>query len=83
MSELRPTINWNDLVKIVKSGRIEELQSCEVLFNCIPIFTAIIAHGDAIDKDNMRTLAEYLAMKSNIIGGVDPSELKEKNSVAV
>lgn len=75
MSELIPSCSWTDLVKIVKEGRTEELKSCQVNFNGSLIFTAIIPHGDYIAKDYVRIQSEYLALKSNIGGGVSPEEL--------
>ncbi len=83
MSELIPTVKWTDFVKVVKDGDIERLKSCEVNFNGVHIFTAIIPHGDFITKDFAKVQAEYLGVKSNIVGGLDLAELKEKNHVPV
>jgi len=76
MSDLAevPSITWVDFQKVVESGRVSELASCEIL---LPEheFTAIIFHGDVFSKGSTRTKAEYLASNSNINGGVKPQEL--------
>lgn len=79
MSDLIPEINWTDLVKIVKDGKIGELKSCEVNFNCAYIFTVIIPHGDISAREDMKRPAEYLAVRANISFGKNPDEiLREK-----
>ena len=75
MSELIPEINWMDFVKIVKEGKIAELKACEVKFNSEYLFTAIIPHGDMFSREFIRTQAEYLSVKANIISGKDPNEI--------
>lgn len=75
MSDLIPEINWTEFIKIVKDGKIGELKSCEVKFNCEHIFTAIIPHGDVVANDYIKTQAEYLSVKANISGGKDPEEV--------
>ena len=75
MSDLIPEINWTDFVKIVKGGKIGELKACEVKFNGFYIFTAIIPHGDLTPSDFARVQAEYLGVKANIVGGVDPENI--------
>ena len=75
MSDLIPEINWDNLVQIVKDGKVGELKACEVKFNGSYLFTAIIPHGDVVARDYIRIQSEYLALKANISGGVDPGEL--------
>ena len=82
MSDLIPTVNWTDFVKIVRDGKIGELKACEVKFNGIYIFTAVISHGDVVASDYIRTQAEYLSVKANISGGKDPEELIKEKEVA-
>ena len=82
MSDLIPEINFTDFVKIVKDGRIGELKSCEVKFNCDYIFTAMIPHGDVFASDYIKTQAEYLGVKANISGGQSPEELIKEKEVA-
>lgn len=82
MSELIPEINWTDFARIVKQGNLENMKACEVMFNGIYQFTAIIGHGDFYTAGYARTQAEFLGMKANIAGGLDPQELlKEKVAV--
>lgn len=75
MSDLIPSINWTDLLTIVKAGRIKDLKSCEIMFNQEHIFNVIIFHGDAFTADYARTQSEYLALKTNTVSGKDPEEL--------
>ena len=77
MSEFTPTVKWTDFIKVVKDGKIEELKSCEVTFNGLHIFTAIIPHGDMFTKEYARTQADYLALRSNIVSGKNLEELKK------
>ena len=74
MSDLIPSVNWTDFARLVEEGKIREMKSCEVMLNG-DIFTAIIGHGDMYSSSYARTQAEYLAVKSNIVGGKDPAEL--------
>jgi len=73
-----PECNWTDFVKIVKEGRVKELKSCKVKFNSELIFTTIIPHSDPVSDSYVNTQAEYLGMKSNMVGGKDPAELLNK-----
>lgn len=75
MSDLIPEVNWTDFVKVVKDGKVGDLKSCVVKFNGLPVFTAIIPHGDISTVDFAMTQAEYLAVKTNIVGGKDLIEL--------
>ncbi len=77
MSDI-PEITWTEFAKIVKEGRIAELKSCQVTFNSDIIYFAIIPHGDMFTKGYAKAEAEALGLKTNIPGGKDPSELKEK-----
>ena len=74
MSDLIPSINWSDFVKVVEMGKVSELQSCEVL---LPehAFTVIIFHGDGFTTDYARTQAEYLALRTNSVSGKTPVDL--------
>lgn len=76
---LIPEINWTEFVKIVKSGRLEEMKSCEVKFNGEYIFTAIIPKGDWAAKDYIRISGESLGEISNITNGVNPEEVLNVN----
>ena len=75
MSDLIPDINFADFVKIIEHGRLEELQSSQVIFNDKHDFTVIIFHGDAFARDYARTQAEYLAQRTNSVSGKTPAEL--------
>ena len=83
MSDNIPECKWTEFVKIVKDGKIEELKSCEVTFNGIYMFTAIIPHGDIATKEYAKTQGDYLGLRSNIISGKDPSEVLAKELVEV
>ena len=77
MSEIK-SINFEDLVKIVRAGKITDLQSCEVMIDGGHHFTAIIFHGDKFASEYPRTQSEFLGVIANISGGKDPEEvLKE------
>ena len=73
---LIPECNWTDFVSIIKKGKVKDLKSCEITYNGEHIFTAIIPHGDMMSSDYAKIQAEYLGVKSNIVGGKDPGELK-------
>ena len=75
MGDLIPEIKWADLVKIVEDGKIGQLKACEVLLNGGYTFTAVIPHGDMVTRDYTKTQAEYLSLRANITGGVDPDEI--------
>jgi len=78
MSDLIPSINWTDLMAIVKAGRINDLKSCEINYNQEHIFTIVIPHGDSFTADYARTQSEYLALRTNTVSGKDPQELLEE-----
>lgn len=80
MSTLIPECDFEDFVKIVADGKTEELKAVEVFSEGKYLFTAIIPHSDAQTKDYIRTRAEYLAMKANIGGGVDPAIFLKGNT---
>ncbi len=75
MSDLIPNINWTDFQKVVKMGRLADLKACVVTFDGEPLFTAIIPHGDMFSQDYVKTQAEYLGNKANMVGGADPQEI--------
>jgi len=76
MSDLIPSIGWSDFKKIKEAGRLKDLKSCEVIFNQETIFTVIIYHGDPHTDGYARTQSEYLAVRTNPVGGgKDPDEL--------
>lgn len=83
MSDLIPNYTWTEFLKVVKLGHLKELKSCEVSFNGEYLFTAIIPHGDMAASDFARVQAEYLGVKSNIVGGKDLFELKEELDATV
>ena len=74
MSEVIPSITEAEFIKILQQGKLKELKSCEVIGDGYT-FTAIIPHGDMFSTGYARTQAEYLGMRSNIVGGVNPDEM--------
>ncbi len=64
--------------RALKVPQIKELKSVEIYADGDHLFTAIIPHGDMFTKGYAKTEAEALGLKTNIPGGKDPSELKEK-----
>ena len=76
MSELIPTITSTEFKKL-KDSEIRALMAVEVISDGEHLFTAIIPHGDIYSKDYIKVQSEYLALKANITGGLDPSKLKE------
>lgn len=75
MNELIPTIEWDDLVKIVEAGKLRELKSCEVDIGGERRAIIVIYHGDVDADSYARIQSERIALKSNIVGGKEPSEL--------
>jgi len=69
--------------KLLKVKEIKKLKALEIMSDGEWLFTAIIPHGDIFEKDSIRMPAEMLAVRANVIGGVDPSELKEKKLATV
>ena len=80
MSDLIPNITEADFIKVIQQGKIKELKSCEVVGDDYS-FTAIIPHGDMFSGGYARTQAEYLGLKSNIVGGKDPAEIAAGEAV--
>jgi hypothetical protein len=74
MSDLIPSCPWEQFKAIVDSGKVEELQSCEVKVGEV-IFTAIIPKGDMFTKEPVRVQAERLGLRSNMPGGKPPADL--------
>jgi len=77
MSDLIPVMTITEF-RNLKASEIKEMKAVEVLSDGGHLFTAIIPHGDYVARDYIRTQAEYLSVKANISGGVNPEELKEK-----
>jgi hypothetical protein len=73
MSEFIPSVELKDFNKL-NPAEIKELKSVEVTDGGKYLFTAIIPHGDMSSFDYGKTQAEYLAQKTNIVGGKDPEE---------
>ena len=82
MSELIPSIAISEF-KLLKAHQIKVLKSVEVISDGEYLFTAIIPKGDVETKDFGKTQAEYLAVKTNYLGGEDPEELKEKRDALI
>src|SRR3990167_589969 len=79
MSDLIPNITEADFIKLLQQGKIKELKSCEVIGEDYS-FTAIIPHGDMYSGGYARTQAEYLGVKSNIVGGGNPNDIIQTTS---
>ena len=82
MSDMTPEVSAEDFIRILKEGKIEELKSCEVVLpgeTPTYLFTAIIGHADVDSKTFARTQADYLAVKTNIVGGKDVQEILAKS----
>jgi len=77
MSDLIPSITITEFHKL-KASEIKELKAVEVLSDGNHLFTVIIPHGDEVARDFIKTQAEYLALKANILGGKELDEIKEK-----
>lgn len=76
MASLIPNASFEDFKRIISMGKLNDLQSCEVNNeNGKYLFTAIISHGDVIAADFARIQAEYLALRSNIVGGLPPETI--------
>lgn len=76
MSDLIPNITISEFKKF-HVGDIKRMKSIEVYADGEHLFTAIIPKGDWVTKDHIKTSAETLGMTSNIVEGLDPTELKE------
>jgi len=75
MSDINPNVKWTDFVTIVEAGRVADLKSGEVFLNGEYIFTVIIGHTDIDSRTFARMQSDFLALKTNIVGGKDPEEL--------
>jgi len=73
MATLIPNYNWTDFIKVQKMGRLKELKSGEVMFNGEYLFTFLNGENEA--SGHIRTKAEYLAMRSNTVGGKTIEEI--------
>jgi len=73
MSNLIPSMSLEELKKL-DGAEIAKLKAVEITSDGAHLFTAIIPHGDYTAMDYIKTKAEYLAMKANISGGIDPNE---------
>ncbi len=76
MSDLIPSITIENFKKLEVS-EIRNLKALEVTDNGEFIFTAVIPHGDFSSSDYVRIQAEYLSVKANMVGGVDPEVTTE------
>ncbi len=79
---LLPSITIAEFKKL-KASEIARLKAIEVTSDGSYLFTAIIPHSDPISSMYIKTQAEYLGVKANIVGGLDPEELKEKALASV
>lgn len=75
MSDLIPSVNWTDLVEVVKAGKLKELKSSEVIYNGECICTIIIYRGDPDTDGSAKVYSERIALRTNMQGGKDPQEL--------
>ena len=82
MGDLIPSIQYSEFKKL-KASQIRELKACEVTSDGVHLFTAIIPHSDLLSSTYIRTQAEYLGMKANMVGGKDPDEVKEESLAVV
>ena len=82
MSGLIPQIPYSEFKKL-KASQIRELKACEVIADGEHLFTAIIPHSDLVSTTYIRTQAEYLGMKANMVGGKDLDDVKEESLAPV
>jgi hypothetical protein len=70
--------------KRLKSSEIKEMKSVEVTADGEVLFYAIIPpyRGGMTINDNIRTQAEYLAHRSNSVGGLEPRDLLREKVVS-
>jgi len=82
MSDLIPSVNLTEFTKL--KSAISQLKSCEVTFDGVYLFTAIIPppDGGAVNE-YIKTQAEYLAMRGNTVGGVNIEQIKGHIHAAV
>lgn len=82
MSGLIPQIALSDFRKL-KASQVRDLKACEVMADGMHLFTAVIPHNDVVSSTYIRTQAEYLALKANMVGGLDPCEFIDKEKAVV
>ena len=68
-----PEYKWTDFLKVQKMGKLTELASGEVMFNCEYLFTFL--NGNLETSGHIRTKAEYMALSSNTLGGKTIEEI--------
>lgn len=79
MASLIPEYHWTDFVRVVKMGRLNELKSGEVMFNCQYLFTFV--NGVLEPSGYLRTQTEYNCQTANAIGGKTIEEILAKEVV--
>ena len=79
MSTLIPSMPITGFRKL-KAEQIKRMKSLEVYSDGVLLFTAIIPKGDASSRDYAIVQGEYLGMRSNIVGGLDPAEVIKDES---
>lgn len=85
LSNMVPNIPFTAL-KQFNAEQVRNMQSCEITSDGEYLFTLIVVPKNAgmTIGDNIKTNAEYLAVRSNTVGGIDPKEyIKEKSHAAV
>ena len=74
MSELIPSISITEFKKL-NVRQIKRLKSVEITSDGSWLFTVLIPHGDVVADGYIQVNAERLAMKSNIVGGLELEEI--------
>lgn len=76
MSSLIPTITFSEFKKL-NASKLKEMKSVEITSDGETLFFAIIPpkNGGMTITDNIKTHAEYLAVKGNSVGGKEPDDL--------
>ena len=74
---LIPTYTWTDLQKVAKKGRLADLKSCFITFNCQP-FLFINPQTDYI-----KLQVEYLGQLSNSVKGETLEDILNKEVIEV
>ena len=75
MAEFVPEYKWTDFLKVQKLGRLKELKSGEVYFNCEYLFTFVNGHTEATGY--LRKQSEYNCQTANSVGGLTLEEILE------
>ncbi len=75
MATMIPEYKWTDWLRVQKLGRLTELKSGEVMFNGEYMFTFV--NGNNEKSGYQRTVAEYNAVDSNAVGGLDIEDILE------